>query len=208
MSDASGIALFAACVLILTTALAPAARAQEVDCLRCHQAMANQKTVHPALSAGCAMCHPAIDATSIPHRVTGAVAKGLLAEPPGLCHLCHDRAKFEEKFIHVPVGAGMCVLCHDPHSSEQPKLLKMQPAALCLQCHANVKNEPHVIAGFASAGHPLGDEKKELMVADPLSPGRGFNCGSCHEAHRSEFARLLRIDPQVPTGYCQHCHKF
>ena len=203
-----GFAASAAVALMLTAAMAPGARAQEVDCRQCHQALANQKTVHPPLSAGCVMCHSAIDATVIPHGMTGAVARGLPAESPVLCQLCHDRTAFEGKFTHVPVAAGMCLSCHDPHSSDQPKLLKMQPAALCLQCHQGIKSKPHVLAGFAGAGHPLGDRKKGLIVADPLRPDREFYCGSCHEPHRSEFTRLLRLDPDTPTGTCMQCHKF
>lgn len=203
-----GFASSAALALILTAALAPGVRAQEVDCLQCHQALANQKTVHPALSAGCVMCHSAIDATVIPHKVTGALARGLRAEPPGLCQLCHDRTAFEGKSVHVPVAAGMCVSCHDPHSSDQSKLLKMQPVALCLLCHQGIKNKPHVFAGSAGAGHPLGDKMKESVVADPLRPDREFYCGSCHEPHRSEFTRLQRLDPNAPTGTCMQCHNF
>lgn len=100
------------------------------------------------------------------------------------------------------------MLCHNPHSSDHATLLKKEPVALCLDCHAGVKKTPHVIAGFLRPGHPLGDEKKESIVTDPLRPGRVFYCGSCHETHRSEFAGLLRFESRSRTGYCQPCHKF
>lgn len=208
MSAGRHLASLAAGALVLASALALTAHAQELDCLQCHQALSQKKTVHPALSAGCKVCHSALDAAVFPHKVTGKIEKGLSAEPPELCHNCHDRKAFEGKITHAPAAGGMCVFCHDPHASDQAILVKKQPAAVCLECHADIKKRPHVIASFGGRGHPLGDEKEGKLVGDPSRSGKPFYCGSCHETHRSEFARLMRFDSRAPAGYCQRCHKF
>ena len=242
----------AACALVLAATFPLRARAQEVNCLQCHQALSKEKVVHAALQAGCATCHAAIDATAIPHKVKGEISKGLWAEPPelclgchdkanfskktvhpalgmgctvchnphssknarllvleppGLCYKCHDGKAFEGKITHPPVAAGMCTTCHNPHASDHARLLNQEPVVLCLLCHADVKEKPHVVAGFSRSGHPLGDEKNGKIVADPLRAGRAFYCGSCHDPHKSEFVRLNRFDPESPTGFCQKCHK-
>lgn len=192
-------------LLAAASAFAPAPRAQGIDCLQCHQALSKAKVVHGALQAGCALCHAGIDATTVPHKVVGKFAKGLTAEPPGLCHQCHDRSAFEGKLVHAPVSSGLCAMCHNPHASNHTALLKKAPASLCLDCHADIKARPHVLAGFGGRGHPLGDERS---AQDPLRPGKPFYCGTCHEPHRAGLARLLRADLRSSAGFCQTCHKF
>jgi predicted CXXCH cytochrome family protein len=191
--------------LLLAAACALPALAQEVDCLQCHRALIEKKNVHPAVQMGCAACHADLDAGVLPHKVKGKLAKGLSAEPPELCQGCHDRKLFEGKFTHAPAAAGLCTTCHDPHASVHPKLGRKAGAALCLDCHSEIANKPHVLAGFAGRGHPLGD--KASAAQDPLRPGRSFYCGSCHEPHRADYARLTRFDAKSAAGFCQNCHK-
>ncbi len=197
----------AVCALALALAFPFAARAQEVNCLQCHRALTEKKHVHPAVQMGCAVCHADLDAGVLPHKVKGKLAKGLSAEPPDLCHGCHDRKMFEGKFTHAPAAAGLCTTCHDPHASEHPKLARKAGAALCLDCHSEIANQPHVIAGFGRNSHPLGIEHKATVAQDPLRPGRTFYCGSCHEPHRADYARLTRLDAKSTTGFCQNCHR-
>lgn len=195
----------AACALASAAALPGAARAQEVDCLQCHRDLAARKVVHAAQSAGCKVCHAALDASSVPHKLSGESAKGLAADPPALCMYCHDSAMFEGKFVHAPVAGGLCTLCHDPHASDHARLLKKEPVAVCLDCHDYVARGSHVVAGFSGKGHPVGTGDR--AAADPLRPGTKFYCASCHQPHRSEFARLTRFETQSSHAFCRECHR-
>jgi predicted CXXCH cytochrome family protein len=167
-------------------------------CLTCHdKAKFERKVVHAPLGMGCTACHD-------PHA--SANEKLLTASVPALCTECHAKDDFTGKVVHAPVRGGMCMTCHDPHSEERPALLPAQVTAMCLQCHADVKKKPHLVAGFGGAGHPLGDERRAAPVADGLRQGKPFSCVSCHEPHRSNFAKLARIDPGSGFGLCQKCH--
>ena len=77
---------------------------------------------------------------------------------------------------------------------------------ICLECHSEVKEQPHLVAGFSNKGHPLGDEKTTTPAADPLRPGKQFYCGSCHQPHKADFPKLNRLDPGSAT-FCQRCHE-
>lgn len=199
--------LLAVGALVLASAFPFAARAQDVDCLKCHRVLIEKKNVHPAVQVGCAACHADLDADVLPHKVRGRLAKGLAAGLPELCLGCHDRNLFEGKFKHAPAAAGLCVTCHDPHASEHPKLSRKAGTTLCLDCHSDIASKPHVLAGFSRRGHPLGDDPNSAAAQDPLRPGRLFYCGSCHEPHRADFVRLTRFDSKSKTGFCQKCHK-
>jgi predicted CXXCH cytochrome family protein len=167
-------------------------------CLGCHdKAKFTKKVVHAALGMGCTSCHN-------PH---GSANEKLLNEmTPDVCFNCHSKADFEGKVEHAPVADGMCTGCHDPHSTDQPGLLQKHASLVCLDCHGDIKKSPHVVAGFRSSGHPLGDEKRSSPVADPLRQGKAFSCVSCHQPHRSDFAKLSRFDPNAGMGMCQKCH--
>ena len=191
--------------LLLAAALTPSAQAQNAECLKCHAALAQKKVLHSALQMGCVTCHAEIDASAVPHKSKGKIAKGLSAEAPALCLNCHDRKMFEGKVTHGPVAAGMCLGCHNPHSSDHQGLLKKEPAALCLDCHPEIKQGPHVIAGFSRSGHPLGEPYKGKEAEDPLRPGKKFYCASCHEPHRSELPNLSRFGKGMAS--CGKCHK-
>jgi predicted CXXCH cytochrome family protein len=196
--------LHIACALFLAAAYALPAGAQDNPCLACHAALAGKKEVHAAVRMGCQTCHSEIDTSAVPHKSTGKIAKGLSAEAPALCANCHDKKLFEGKVTHGPVAAGMCVGCHDPHASDYIGLLKKAPAALCLDCHPEVKQGPHVIAGFSRSGHPLGEPFKGKEAEDPLRPGKKFYCASCHEPHRSELPKLSRFGKGMAS--CGKCH--
>jgi predicted CXXCH cytochrome family protein len=192
------------CTLIVASVFAMPASGQEVDCTQCHADLTKKKVVHAAVQMGCKTCHTDLDVSTVPHMSKGKVAKGLSAEAPALCNNCHESKLFQGKLVHAPVAAGMCTGCHNPHASDYVGLLAKEPAALCLDCHPDVKKTPHVVAGFTSGSHPLGDAKKAKEVADPLRPGKIFYCAACHEPHRSELPRLNRFTKG--TSSCQKCH--
>jgi len=197
----------AGAMLLVAATLATPALAQESDCVKCHGTLVEKKVVHAALQAGCAFCHANLDASAVPHKNTGKVPRGLSSEPPELCNGCHPKEMFEGKVTHVPAAAGLCMICHDPHASDQIALARKPPVALCLDCHADLQNRPHVLAGFSRRGHPTGDDPRSAGRQDPLRPGKPFYCGSCHETHRSDHARLTRFDTRPPNNFCQGCHK-
>jgi len=167
-------------------------------CLTCHEKPKfKNKSTHAALDKGCSGCH---ESHSSKHK------KLLKSTTPDLCFTCHDKKGYTGKGIHDAVKSGNCRSCHDSHASEHAGLLKKPPAEICLECHDDIKEAPHVVAGFARKGHPLGDEKRPKPVEDPLRPGKPFYCGSCHQPHISAYPKLLRIDPKIAMGSCQKCH--
>jgi len=198
--------VLAAGVVVGSIPWANVVRAADVDCAACHPALTKGSAVHPAVQMGCPICHSAIDASAIPHKVTGKVAKGLSAEPAELCITCHDKAKFGKKVVHAALGMG-CLACHNPHSSDQPGLLAKAPTQVCLDCHPGVKKQAHLVVGFSGGGHPLGDEMRPRPVADPIREGKGFSCASCHDPHSSDFPKLSRFNPREGMGLCQKCHQ-
>lgn len=284
--------------------------AEEMNCLICHKALTEEKTVHMAVQMGCEICHAAVDASNVPHAVTNGKPKGLSMEQPDLCYTCHDKSKFTDKtihaalftgctschnphssknarllvseqtvlcatchdkeifsgtimhapvsigictgchlphasvhekllskqppdlcytcheqsefsrqYVHMPVAGGLCLGCHRPHASEHDLLLANQPLDVCLECHSAITEYPHVLAGFAFGGHPLGKPKKIVKMTgnkkitemkfpdDPARPGRKFYCGSCHFPHSAESPKLLRFGARSSTEMCKNCHE-
>lgn len=176
----------------------------DAACTNCHPGVARGKVVHAAVEMGCTTCHVPVDGSVVPHQSAAKFPKALSAEPSALCANCHEAALFTGKVVHAPVEAGQCMGCHDPHASPYQGLLKMEPAKLCLDCHGDIAKGPHVVAGFSRSGHPLGNDKKEVL--DPLRLGKAFYCASCHEPHRSTLPKLTRFEKG--TASCQKCHKF
>lgn len=167
-------------------------------CLTCHEKQKfKNKSTHAALDKGCSGCH---EAHSSKHK------KLLKSPTPELCFTCHDKKGYTGKGIHDAVKSGNCRSCHDSHASDHAGLLKKPPVEICLECHDDIKEAPHVLAGFSRNGHPLGDEKRPKPVEDPLRPGKPFYCASCHQPHKSDFPKLQRIDPKLAMGACQKCH--
>jgi predicted CXXCH cytochrome family protein len=193
-----------ALALALGAACASAYGATDEACLKCHAEVTQKKVVHAALERGCVSCHAGLTATDA-HTTQPRTNKRRTIVAAEHCMDCHEKENFEGKFVHGPVTDGTCSACHDPHSSDQVGLLTMAPAKLCLDCHEAVGKGPHVVAGFSSKGHPLGDRKDGTFADDTLRPGKPFYCASCHEPHASRYAALLRFDPK--GLFCQKCHE-
>ncbi len=165
-------------------------------CYGCHdKAKFTKKTAHPALSMGCTGCHN-------PHG--SKHERLLISPPPDVCFNCHDKSAFGKKNVHMPVAGGMCLSCHNPHSTNAMALLNDDPLALCLGCHDQVAKRPHAVSGFGGTGHPIG--KREAK--DPKRPGKRFYCGSCHNPHSSDSAKLFRYGAKTTMALCTHCHKY
>lgn len=210
MSIARSLLASLACVMFFAASWQPEAHAQGKPCAECHAAIVQKAVVHKDF---CEICHAGLDTSVTPHKGSGKSAKQLAGEGPGLCFTCHDEKLFQGKVAHAPVEAGKCLLCHNAHSSDYQGLLRLDTALLCLDCHPDTKKGPHVISGFSSSGHPLGDVARRtdasgnpLFAEDPLRPGKKFYCAACHEPHRSDHKKLTRF-PARGMAICQSCHK-
>ena len=151
-------------------------------------------TIHAPVGIGlCTNCHN-------PHRSDNE--KLLVATGSELCFKCHDESGFfkDKRSIHEPVKTGACLKCHMTHVSRNESLLIRKGIILCRKCHSNVLKEPHAVAGFKRAGHPLRGRK------DPNRPGKTFECLSCHLPHSSESPTLYRYKAEGMFDLCSHCH--
>jgi predicted CXXCH cytochrome family protein len=180
--------------------LANSASAQKVDCLECHSDLTKGKVVHAAVQMGCESCHTGVDASAIPHKLTGN--KGLKTNLPDLCYECHSKAEFTKKDQHAPVAGGMCLSCHVPHSGPNNSLLQKEAVQLCRQCHEDIEQKHRVMIGSPPHSHPL------FALKDPKRKGRRFDCLSCHVPHSSAWGKLFRYEAQNAEGLCKHCHEF
>lgn len=180
--------------------LSDSALAENIDCLQCHKELVNGKVVHAAVQMGCEGCHSGVDASAVPHKLTGK--RGLSAEVPALCYQCHPKDGFTNKSQHAPVAGGMCLSCHFPHSGPNASLLIKDAYQLCSQCHEDVLKKPHVVFGSPPKSHAL------LGRRDPNRERKPFNCVSCHVPHSSAWGKLFRYEAQNAEGLCKHCHDF
>jgi predicted CXXCH cytochrome family protein len=177
-------------------------------CMSCHEDFAEkmkESTVHTAINKlGCSGCHN-------PH--TSAFRFQLRQDTKALCLGCHDKiqkAVQEAKFKHDPVLQGQaCRGCHDPHSSTLNSLLLKPESDLCLSCH----NKP---LKSSENNKPIADVAASLKDAkEKHGPIRESLCAPCHNAHGSEYFRLLRKPypeafyapfEEKLYGLCFSCH--
>lgn len=180
--------------------LANSAASETINCLDCHKDLTEGRVVHAAVQMGCESCHTGVDASAIPHKLTGK--KGLKADLPDLCYQCHSKDEFTKKSQHAPVAGGMCLSCHVAHSGPNVSLLTKDIPQLCKQCHEDVFMKPHLMVGSPPHGHPLAAFK------DRKRKGKPFNCLSCHVPHSSAWGKLFRYEAQNREGLCKQCHEF
>ncbi len=178
------------------------AYSKDVNCLQCHKKLILKKGNHQAVTMGCPSCHASLDATSVPHKSTGAAAKGLTSDQPELCYACHDSSVFSKKNVHAAVGMG-CTGCHNPHSSTNDKLLKSKQPDVCYGCHDKslfTKKTVHAAVDMGCTGchNPHSSDNQKLLAS--LPPDLCFNC---HD--KSEFGRK-NVHPPVAGGMCLSCH--
>jgi predicted CXXCH cytochrome family protein len=119
---------------------------------------------------------------------------------------CHARlpgqtARDGAGSVHQPAAAGECVACHDLALAPGTRFVRGAPAgggegpaggrgwdqALCLGCHGE---EP--FAGGSPPGATAFADGSRNLHALHVQAGRGRRCLTCHEAHASRQARLLR----------------
>lgn len=179
-------------------------RAEEIDCLQCHEDLVKDMTVHPAVQMGCVTCHSGIDASEIPHKKTTSVEKGLSAPSPDLCYGCHDKAAFTHETVHPALMMG-CSSCHNPHASKSGRLLKAEMPELCFNCHdktlfsGEVVHAPIGIGLCSNCHSPHSSANEKLLLQ-----GQPDLCYTCHD--RKEFERK-NVHAPVQGGMCLSCHK-
>jgi predicted CXXCH cytochrome family protein len=189
-------------VLLIITMVQSVAFSADIDCLKCHAALAKEKYVHPALQMGCTACHEGIDASVVPHKKTNKIDKGLSAEPPELCYGCHDQKIFTKKTVHPALEMG-CTSCHNPHSSKNEKLLIAEQPELCMNCHDKAafskKNvHPALEMGCTSCHNPHSTDTEKLLISKPPEL-----CMNCHD--KAMFSRK-NVHKPVAEGMCLKCH--
>jgi predicted CXXCH cytochrome family protein len=204
---------------VLSVSLAVGSEAEEIDCSQCHPGLSEGKSVHAAVMMGCPTCHTGVDATAIPHKMSGA-AKGLSAEGAELCFGCHDKTKFYGPTIHAPVGVGMCASCHNPHRADNEKLLVAGLQDLCFNCHDKSAFFKKSVHGPVKSGMCVDCHSPHVSSNEFLLVRKGnLLCSKCHpkilrEPHavagfqRSGHPLSGRKDPnrQGKTFECLSCH--
>ncbi len=156
---------------------------REELCFTCHDStLIKQANLHTPLKGGdCIACH---NAHSSPN------AKLLTAPAERFCLSCHEDVQkgLKKRYVHKPVREN-CQKCHDPHSSpHKAQLLKVQ-AELCMDCHQSL--HPKIAQAVATAKFPH----------QPVKKG---DCVACHEAHFTDFEKLLKAPLQ---DICFTCHQ-
>lgn len=183
----SRIDLATICLLILVGLGASVVQAAKT-CYDCHkkqkQEYTSRKNVHePVKSEKCESCHKR-------HGFSQTLV--LVATDNELCFSCHKdlKEKFASGTIHFPVEKGVCWDCHNPHASDKTALLRGAPAetadpSSCLMCH---------------------DENlaPSLKATHQHKPFAELQCLTCHDAHNSQHAGLLK---QEPAALCMSCHQ-
>jgi predicted CXXCH cytochrome family protein len=171
-------------------------------CFQCHEETRfTGKAVHkPAKIGLCISCHAGHQSDR---------EKLLTKALPELCFDCHDNEPYSKKNVHAPLIDGTCLSCHSAHASEDIHLLYKRPIQVCLDCHTYFRNNPHVLVGFMSLGHPVGAKRKtKKPVKDPARKSREFYCGSCHDPHSSDWRKLYRYEAASNEELCAYCHDY
>jgi predicted CXXCH cytochrome family protein len=167
-------------VVALGFGAASAAESLVVDCLMCHSELAAGPVKHAAVEMGCPTCHPGIDASDVPHKVTNGKKRGLASDQPGLCYGCHEEKRFTGRHVHAAILGG-CTSCHQVHGSKNARLLNSPVPGLCFTCH----------------------DKGAFTRKYQHGPAAAGTCFFCHAPHASAYRWLL-------TGYtvrlCLTCH--
>jgi len=150
-------------------------------CLSCHQKSHPDflHSAHGEAKLSCISCHSIHQAKSSEHL--------LKADQPALCQQCHSKTQdaFAQPFHHpVPEGKLQCSSCHNPHAIPGETMPRSVAAldATCAKCHA--------------------DKAAPFKFEHPVVKGEG--CTTCHAAHGSSNAHLLKQSNM--NSLCQQCH--
>ncbi len=150
-------------------------------CFTCHsRKLVAGKFLHGPVAVGdCTACH-SVHQSDFPRLLS--------AEMGDVCYSCHADKKEDfgkKKVVHKPVKES-CMGCHTVHSSDYaPQLKNDGGSALCFDCHKEMKES---VAKRKVPHKALGLQK---------------GCLECHNAHATNFPRLLGDEPM---NACFKCH--
>lgn len=176
-------------------------------CFACHTMTADElkqyEYVHEPAKGECVGCHD-------PHGA--ANAQMIKDSSSQLCLSCHEEIDMiarTAKVKHSMITAdGGCLECHTPHASTVKKLLKNDPESLCLSCH----NQPQKLQDGKMLPAFTEELKNKMFLHGPVAEK---DCNGCHQAHGSDYYRLLMKDypAQFYSSYspeqydlCFSCH--
>jgi predicted CXXCH cytochrome family protein len=81
------------------------------------------------------------------------------------------------QIIHYPYGEGECDLCHNEQALGS--MLEPEPA-LCYTCHEDLSEQYSYLHGPVAGGY----------------------CTACHDPHKSENEKLLKLTGEALCSYC------
>ena len=156
-------------------------------CYRCHLSKVNGPGLHSALEGNrCTPCHKFSNGNHQADRRFSEV-KDRTAR---LCYECHDDQS-RKKSVHPPIIAHECLGCHAPHASPHGSLLRTPLQRLCFTCHDRaLMNEENTVQ---ATGFRNGNDNLHYLHARE----NGLPCLTCHHAHASSQAYLLRTNGAI-----------
>ena len=194
-------------------------------CFECHDKFKAKKLTHAPVEDGdCLACH---DPHSSDYKFQLAGKGG------DVCFGCHDEDIIKDKFVHGPAAVGGCVACHEPHTADYEKNLRAKGSELCYMCHIDKAEAIHKAAvvhkpvseDCTGCHNPHAAPKKFMLIADAPELCLGCHkdmkdklakvtvkhgalekdrtCLNCHDAHMSQIAKNLRMEPM---DLCLSCH--
>ncbi|MBI3680628.1 MAG: DmsE family decaheme c-type cytochrome [Acidobacteria bacterium] len=169
------------------------ARAQNAQCLQCHQKGQRlfwKGSTHEARGIACVTCHQVhqkVEPFQIASRFKEPLSDNRMFVKPSqmeVCFQCHQMRRAQlQRSSHMPFREGKvtCTSCHNPHGTPNPKLLtEATTNETCYKCHAERRG-------------PFLWEHPPVME----------DCLNCHEAHGSSHPQLLKA---TAPRLCQRCH--
>jgi predicted CXXCH cytochrome family protein len=128
---------------------------------------ANCNACHNSIS----LLHPSKDSQcSDCHTLHSSGKNKLLRDNvPDLCKKCHEE-KSKLVSIHLPFEEGECLGCHSPHGNQKRYFLTKPLPEICFNCHEEIM-----------------EQLKKAFIHAPAE-----DCASCHDAHSSDFQKLLK----------------
>ncbi len=181
----------AATLLILSAVWARPARADDLDCSKCHKQQVAASSVHSDL--GCTDCHTGV--TAVPHKDT--------TTGNAVCAQCHNEGDQLAKSVHARHAS--CIDCHgNPHEIRKVKdplsaVAPVKQIQTCGKCHDG--GNQNVVAGYIGSVHGRG------LLIDGLDVAP--TCSTCHGTHDIRPP----ADPQSNVSWnnvpktCGHCHQ-
>lgn len=154
-----------------------------VDCAQCHKdnAALLEDSHHGRSGLTCADCHKLHEPKTISRDMEEQLER---------CLSCHPRQELEFKYPYThPLRERQikCADCHNPHSDRYHAMLKEEDDKTCGECHKDI--------AIQGGRHPLSKRTDH--------PFGKVTCLECHQAHGSNFDKILKYNS---NQLCTSCH--